>query len=919
MTYPCSSLRMSLRWYLRNNSVACQLRAIVAFLFRQPGLCVVSFCAILFIGYGVVSLFARKIDINEDQAVVNHIANNVIVHIEVLDHTSGDSRGGINVKLTNKGYKDIYQGHWRIYFNCFGLFSTQTSSGFEIVWINGGMFYIAPIEGGFTGIPAGDSVTLTLEGWSPIARTDFLPRWYVWSATGNTLPAIIESTKDESLSFIGAFNESYQWKSGENDQHNPYTPGERFSMNQVPKGSSVLEQLSVIPTPKTIEILHSGTMLIDHTWLVIQHFDTDNDSRSSVLATKLGLQEVQKAPPGGNYFEFFSDSQMDEEEYSIKFDSTAKRVTIFSKGNKGAFYATQTLCMILRNSKMSKPEVYPDLLIKDKPRFSYRGLMLDVARNFHSKETVLKLLDVMSMYKMNKLHLHLSDDEGWRLEIPGFPELTKYGSRRCYDLEQCLPPSLGSGPYSNTSGSGYYSVSEFREILRYAAKRHIEVIPEIDMPGHALAAVFAMTQRERNVNNADSFNAKTSSFLLADSESAVPTVQAWKNNAINPCLNTTYMFIDKLISGLKIIYYGAQRFKLLHLGGDEVANGVWKSSPSCLRMLHGKIPDHKGLMKMFVLTVGDIADKHDLKIALWEDGAFGDREPFDINDFKQEVYVNTWNNIWEQNRGGMPITFSSAGYKVIISMATHLYFDHPYEPDPEERGLHWATRFIDTYKTFGLIPLDIFANADFDRNGEPVPMEMICPGGRCPRIKKLDNIVGLEACVWSETIRTEGQLHSMIFPRVLAFAERAWHEARWETFHDIGRRDKDKSVDWGRFVRVVGQYHLPVLERMGIKYRVPPPGMYINTTRGTIEFNSIYPNHKIFVSLGNGVWHHVTSDIPIPKKGSLLLAKTLSPVLDRESRVVSMTINVSNGNVRCLHLDIYVYFLICFLVLIYFR
>ncbi|KAH9502996.1 hypothetical protein Btru_072579 [Bulinus truncatus] len=155
----------------------------------------------------------------------------------------------------------------------------------------------------------------------------------------------------------------------------------------------------------------------------------------------------------------------------------------------GPLHAIQTLL-----SLTDKEGNIPETVITDGPRYRYRGVLLDVARNFQSKEKIFRYLDVMAMYKLNKLHFHLTDDEGWRLTIPGLEELTEVGATRCHDPTEtkCLLPFLGSGPFSGPPGTGHYSVDDYRDIFRYHSTRHIEVIPEIDMPGHSHAAIKSM-------------------------------------------------------------------------------------------------------------------------------------------------------------------------------------------------------------------------------------------------------------------------------------------------------------------------------------------------------------------------------------------------------------------------------------------
>lgn len=895
-----------------NKMMAVKLRSFMPIVRRRHSIKVLIVCVVVvLVGYYVVNSFRGNAVIDDEQVVVNYIANNMEVNIQVLNNMEPD--GTLKLTLTNVGYKHIQRGRWRIYFNCFGSFKTQMSGGLGVFAVNGGLFYLSPVGNLFRGISPGSSAILFLEGYKSISRTDFLPNWYVWSEKHGVLPAIIECTKDETLSFVGVYNDSSKWKRNSQDQYNPYTPRQRFKMHLVPKETYFPEHLNIVPTPVSVKILNSTRILIDSSWLVVKHVDTVNDIRSTVFAEKFGLLEINEAPPNGNYFEFVTNSNLDEEEYTIEVNRQSKKVTISSNGSDGAFYATQTLYFIMGTMNTTKSVSLPEMFIQDKPRFAYRGLMLDVARNFHSKDAILKLLDVMAMYKMNKLHLHLSDDEGWRIEIPGIPELTKYGSNRCYDSDICLKPSLGSGPFTTTPGSGFYSVSDYREILKYATKRYIQIIPEIDMPGHAMAAVFSMARREQNRQNSQ---LSSKSYLLTDHESSVTSVQGWTSNSINPCLNTTYIFVENLLSALKAIYNNVQPLDVVHFGGDEVPYGIWKSSPACRKLFHGVIPDHNTIKKMFIRIVGGIADKYELNVALWEDGAYMHYKPYDLSDLKpKKMFINTWNNVWNSGRSRMPMEFSDAGYKVILSMATHLYLDHPYEPDPEERGLYWATRFVDTYKVFGFIPMDILSNADADLYGKPIKWDKECPGGRCPRIKNTHNVLGVEACVWSETIRTPDQLFSMIFPRALAVAERSWHKGQWENIRYPITREKAKKDDWARFVKMLGETHLPILDKLGITYRVPPPGINLNTEKNVIEFNSQYPRHRIMVSFDNDAWFPVTSNIPIPKRHTVIRAKVLSPVLDRESRVISITVDASNDSTCLCSLNYVIYCLFCLLII----
>ena len=222
--------------------------------------------------------------------------------------------------------------------------------------------------------------------------------------------------------------------------------------------------------------------------------------------------------------------------------------------------------------------------IQDYPDLLYRGQMLDIARNYTTVDHLKKLIDILSSYKLNVLQFHFSDDEGWRLEIPGLEELTAIGSRRGHttDEKDWLYPAYDGGydPYAATSGNGYYTREEFIDLLRYAAERHVQVIPEIESPGHARAAIVAMNVRYKKYIDTDPEKAKE--YLLSDLQdtSRYVSAQAYTDNVMNVALPSTYRFMEKVIQEIVAMYKEAGApLTTIHLGGDEVAKGAWMGSP----------------------------------------------------------------------------------------------------------------------------------------------------------------------------------------------------------------------------------------------------------------------------------------------------------------------------------------------------
>ncbi|HAV36557.1 MAG TPA: hypothetical protein DCX52_09415 [Massilia sp.] len=259
--------------------------------------------------------------------------------------------------------------------------------------------------------------------------------------------------------------------------------------------------------------------------------------------------------------------------------------------------------------------------VLDAPRFAHRGMMLDVARHFADVETVLRLLDCMASYKLNRFHFHLTDDEGWRLPVTALPELIEVGARRGVSLDgsPCLPPSFGSGADIGASaGTGHYSHADFIAILRHAHARHIEVIPEFNLPGHARAAVLAMRVRhDRLLAQGDLEGALACRLDDPDDTSTYESVQLWRDNVICIALPSVDRFVDTVVAEVKELYGRAGvPLRAIHMGGDEVPSGAWLGSPLCrARMEERGWVDVAELRTDFVARCRAILQRHGLQFA----------------------------------------------------------------------------------------------------------------------------------------------------------------------------------------------------------------------------------------------------------------------------------------------------------------
>ena len=506
--------------------------------------------------------------------------------------------------------------------------------------------------------------------------------------------------------------------------------------------------------------------------------------------------------------------------------SPAIGIQIVGTDRATIFYGIQTLRALFPADaylQVQEELSIPGIDITDAPRFLHRGLHLDVARNFQPPELLEKLLDLMAFYKLNVLHLHLTDDEGWRLEIPGLSELTEVGGHRghTFDESETLLPSFGSGPDSDpavSSGSGFYTREDFLGILEHASRRNIRIVPEIDLPGHARAAVKSMEARYRRLLDEDPVAA--AEFVLSDQgdTSQYVSAQGWSDNVVNVCRDSTYRWFGTVVDELVKMYEEADlELKTLHVGGDEVPTGAWESSPDCQKLLSSGIegvpsgPDQ--LLSYFLTRVSKILQERSLTVAGWEEAALALMEHSEVaadlesSDGPGSKLVA---NVWHSAKGtSTMVELARAGFPVILSNADHLYFDLAYESDPQEPGLSWAG-FVDTRKTWEFQPLAGFQALRREIEASSADTRLELRDMNQARAK----IIGIQAQLWGELLKSRERLEYMAFPRLLALAERAWSpQPVWAEVEDSEQRELLMRDDWVRFANALGQVELPRLDR----------------------------------------------------------------------------------------------------------
>ena len=549
--------------------------------------------------------------------------------------------------------------------------------------------------------------------------------------------------------------------------------------------------------------------------------------------------------------------------YDMRIDNNG--VAIIGSTSSGIFYGIQSLLQYIAYAQQETTSDQISLRgieVADQARFDYRGMHLDVSRNFHRISSVKKLVDQMAAMKLNHLQMHVTDDEGWRLEIPGLPELTEVGSQRGYTQDESdkIMPSYGSGPYAHDSyGSGYYSREEYIDLLKYADARHIKIITEIDLPAHARAAIIAMKARYKKLADKGD-TAAASRYRLDDPDdvSVYRSAQNWTDNVICVCQESAYVFAEKVIDELVAMYREADvPIDAIHIGGDELPYGAWQKSPLCEAYIANQkeITNSDDLPAYFFKRIKEITDKHGIITAGWEDIVLlhskDAHDGTDINMAFQSASMRpyVWNAIMGGGREDMIYRLANAGFDVVMSNSSSFYFDMAYDRDPDEIGLSWSG-FADTEKSFATEPLNIFHGSPTDSYGNLLEesyvsqREQLNENGR-------KHFLGIQAQLWSETVRDAESIEYLTYPKILGFAERAWASAGpWIDEYDPDRIKEVYEKEWNLLANTIGQKALHMYDAIGdgLKYRIPEPGItYVNDR---LHANTTYPGLKIFYQTG---------------------------------------------------------------------
>lgn len=504
--------------------------------------------------------------------------------------------------------------------------------------------------------------------------------------------------------------------------------------------SAVAQNMTLIPAPRNYSSAAQGYEITYNTTICC---DEVAIPAADYLADKLG---IKVAKDGDIYLAV--DERLGREEYQLSV--YAEGIIIVGGDYGGVFNGITTLLQLLPeevySSSLALPCSVDGCAVEDAPRYEHRGFMLDVCRTWIDKEALMSYIDLLAYHKINSLRLHLTDDEAWRIEIKSHPELAKVGGYRGGDSP--IWPRYGKW---DEKWGGYYTHDDIRDIVAYAAQRNIEIVPEIDLPGHSLC--IATLHPEMLCN----YDYDTSAALGYDTRSA-----------LCPANEANYKLIEDVLGEVSQLFPS----EYIHVGGDEVDFSQWESCPDCREfMRRTNLYTTKDLQAYFMLRLSEILERLGKRMAMWDDVINGRNMPMD-------THVYGWQNV------GRCRTVAAAGYPTIVMPGEYFYFD--MKQSAREPGHDWAAIF-DMSKVYNFSPSAVGFTAT-----------------------EQANIIGLEASFFSEAYvshnpESPAYLHYQTFPRLLAFSEVAWigiDSRNWDGFKQRADGYYDKLDAMGVYYRL---------------------------------------------------------------------------------------------------------------------
>lgn len=463
----------------------------------------------------------------------------------------------------------------------------------------------------------------------------------------------------------------------------------------------------LIPQPQSVnELTTEPGFMLDDSAVVVAPASWSFTARLIANEWRVRLvssDEPAAATRGRKVLRFTTMALPGEPVGSYRLQVRRDQITIIAADGEGAANATHTLRQlvlterVLRQTKAKRAITIPALDIDDRPRFAWRGLMLDLSGHFFGVKSIKQIIDNMAAYKLNRLHLHLADNFGWRLDVPGYPKLRTVGAR---------------GDFSRPHGKArFFSAEELRDVVRYASARNIEVIPEIDMPGHSAALARAYPE-------------------LSDG-----------HQTLNPASPATYKFVDTVLGHLATIFPS----RYIHIGGDEVRETRWEKMPDVVAMArslspNADTPNFLAVESEFTRRVERLVAKHGRVAIGWDEVTHAG------------LPTNAVVQWWRKDKPNSLRAALNAGHSIVLSPADRLYLDYPAglgEPGAPWEGNDGGPMSVEKIISWTPITSDIPA-------------------------EQARQVMGIEAPLWTAFVRSQSFLEFMLYPRLAAVAEVAW-------------------------------------------------------------------------------------------------------------------------------------------------
>ena len=522
---------------------------------------------------------------------------------------------------------------------------------------------------------------------------------------------------------------------------------------------SFAQEVNIIPQPVKV-VRNAGNFVITaQTSLVVTNKE-DNATAAFLngyLSNYYGFVLPIAKKANTNYIKLTSQKNIEglkSEGYTFKSDKNGVEIT----GNApiGTFYGMQTLIQLLPVEK-SKSLAIAAVEVKDEPRFEYRGAMLDVGRHYFPVAFVKKYIDYLALHKMNYFHWHLTEDQGWRIEIKKYPKLTEVGSKRNGSIIGSYP---GKGS-DNTPEGGFYTQEEVKDIVKYASDRFITVIPEIEMPGHGSAAIAAYPElscfpNEKTQLPDNMISAKSKQEMANGRNKIVQETWGVHSDVYVPS-EYTFKFLQDVIDEVIVLFPS----KYIHVGGDEAPKDAWKKSEFCQQLIKEKgLKDEHGLQSYFIQRMEKYINGKGRTLIGWDEILEGGLAP------------NAIVMSWRGEEGG--IAAAKENHKVIMTPGSHVYLDHSQTKNEKEVTIG------------GYLPIETVYSY------EPIPKEL--------NEQQAKYVLGAQGNVWTEYMANPAKVEYMIFPRLSALSEVLWsskENKNWSGFQTKIETMKKRYTIWG--------------------------------------------------------------------------------------------------------------------------